>query len=145
MASTFPLSRHLNALTVVCRETNRCSVQLLPMNSASPSPETAHVQECVQADHPLRKGIQRKCFHSMTTLIKYKNKQMHSHKALHSIKQSHKRITSSIINLSVTPDWLMILNIHLKHISLAHVLCRSCRFAGRAQHDTHPDEHGGNS
>lgn len=47
------------------------------------------------------------------------------------------------IDLSVTPDWLMILNIHLEHISLAHVLCRSYRFAGRAQQDTHPDEHRG--
>lgn len=32
------LFRHLNALTAVCGENNRCSVQLSPMNPASPSP-----------------------------------------------------------------------------------------------------------
>lgn len=55
---------------------------------------------------------------------------MHSQKPLHSSKQSRKHIASWKIDLSVTPDWLIILEKCLKHISLAHVLCRSCRFTG---------------
>lgn len=120
----------------VCHETNRCLVLLLPINPASPSPAESTCSGMCSGGSPTPKRHSKKMLPQHDDINKI---EMQSHKPLWN-KDANTSLAKKM-DLSVTPDLLMILNIHLEHISLAHVLCRSCRFAGRAQQDTHPDEH----